>query len=355
VLLVTLAASCGPTYITVRPTESLAVEARRVHVDVTRLWLTDGVRDSGLDDDVDLVVELRVRNDDARERKVSPGSFSVWMILDDRRPADTRSLLAGGGGEGAFPGGEPDQGSMLLPVTIPAGQSRDMWTIFHGYRFEGSDRRRRVSLMIPLDDGTLGLDLADPARGALSWEAPPTRVGLGVGLHNGSLLGGGLHATVPGTDVALVFRRGPVLWDVGLISFALIQTQGPLASGTSSFSGAGLQAHLTVPLLSWGPEVNPRQLGVYGGGATSFLAELETSAETTSNAMNMIKPHVYGFTTLEAGLELDLGALRFAATPFPITPSRRALPRWTLRIGYVEGWAGGASGGGLVESLRFSF
>jgi hypothetical protein len=349
-----LTAGCAPSYLVVRPSEPLATEGHHVHVDVTRVWLTEDLRD-GLDDDAALVVELRVRNDDTRPRQISPGSLSCWMILDTRRPGDTRSLLAGGGGEGAFPGQPPAEGSMLLPVTIPPGQSRDVWAIFHGYRFDGSERPRRVTLKVPLDDGALELDLADPERGALRWDTPPVRAGLAVGVRNFSLLGGGLRATVPGTELSFVWRRGPLLWDVGLFSSVLIQTQGPLQSGTSSFSNFGLQAHLTVPFLSWGLEANPRQLSAYVGGATSGLAELETTAELKANMMNMIGLHTYGFYTAEAGLELDIGAMRFAPTPFPLRPDRRSLPRWIFRVGYIQGWAGGATGGGLVESVRFTF
>jgi hypothetical protein len=353
--LVVLAAGCGPVYVAARPSEPLVTDGNGVHVDVTRLWLTDAVRDVGLDDNVDLVVELRVRNDGARERKVSPGSFSVWMILDERLPGDTLSLLPGGGGAGAFPGGEPDEGSLLLPVTIPAGQSRDMWAIFHGYRFDGSDRPRRITLKVPLDDGALALDLADPARGALRWEAPPRRVAVAVGIHNATLLGGGLRGTMPGADVAVVGRRGPILFNLGLISSTLIETQGPLQSGTTSFMGIGLQAHLAAPLLSFGAPADPWQIGVYAGGTAQGLIEIETAAETSANMMKMIQPRSYGLTTLEAGTELDFGAMRFAASPFPLVPDHRPLPRWSIRFGYVQGWSAGASGGGFVENLRFVF
>jgi hypothetical protein len=349
-----LAAGCGPSYLAVRPSEPLATEGHGLHVDVTRLWVTEDVRDYGLSEDVDLIVELRVHNGDARPRQISPGSLSCWMVLDPQRPDLTRSLLAGGGGEGAFPGQPPGEGSMLLPVTIAPGQSRDVWAIFHGYRFDGSDRPRRVTLKIPLDDGALALDLADPARGTLHWEAPPVTSGVVIGVRNVSLLGGGLRATAPGMEVAYLWRRGPVLWDLGLGSSVLIQTQGPLQSGTSSFSSIGLQAHLTVPFFSWGPEANPRQLGVYVGGAAGALAELETTAETKANAMTMTVPRSYGFETVEAGLEIDWGAMRFAPTPFPLRLDRRSLPRWTWRVGYVQEWAGGATGGGLVINVRFT-
>lgn len=119
--LVVLAAGCGPSYLAVRPSEPLAADTHRVHVDVTRLWLTEDVRDYGVDDGAALVVELHVRNDDTRPRQISPGSLSCWMVLDPQRPSETRSLLAGGGGEGAFKGEPPGEGSLLLPVVIPSG------------------------------------------------------------------------------------------------------------------------------------------------------------------------------------------------------------------------------------------
>jgi hypothetical protein len=355
VLGLALAVGCGPSYIQVKPTEPLWADARRVHVDVTRLWLTDEARDRGLAEEIDLVVELRVRNDDARERKVSPGSLSCWMVLDARRPGDTLSLLAGGGGEGAFPGAPPAEGSMLLPVSIPPSQSRDLWAIFHGYRFEGSDRPRRVTLTVPLDDGALTVELADPAHGALRWEAPAAREGAVIGIRNLSLFGGGLHATVPAWELSFAWRRGPVMWDVGIASSVLVQTHGPLQSVTSSFGGTGLVAHLTVPVVSWGSPENPRQLSVFAGGSASGLIELVTPEAASSNDMKMIGPHAYGFATVEGGLEVDLGALGLAPTPFPLTAARRALPRWFWRAGYVQGWAGGATGGGLLTNLRFSF
>jgi len=108
VLATALASACAQTYIEVKPSEPLAADAGRVHADVTRVFLSDEVRARGLAEDVDLVVELRVRNDSTRERKVSPGSFSCWLELDARRPDETRALLAGGGGEGTFPVEPPD-------------------------------------------------------------------------------------------------------------------------------------------------------------------------------------------------------------------------------------------------------
>jgi hypothetical protein len=371
------AAACGPTYVEVKPSEPLAGNAGRVHADVVRLFLTDEVRSRGLADDIDLVVELRVRNGDARERKVSPGSFSCLMELDTRRPAEMRSLLPGGGGAGPFPGEPPGEGSLLSAVTIAPGQSQVVWAIFHGYRFDGSDRPRRITLRVPLDDGALTLDLADPARGALRWEAPAFRNAIAVGLRDVSVMAGGLHATVPGSEVTFTRRRGPVMWDVGLVSALVVETKGPLQSVassstqsvpssftrsvTSSFTAVGLTAHLTVPFASWGAPEDPRQLSAFAGGSSSFLVEMFTQSVTdmngtaNANGMNVITPHTYGLFTAEGGLEFSFGAMRFAATPFPLTPDKLPLPSWSFRVGYVQSWSGGATGGGLLTSFRFFF
>lgn len=214
-----------------------------------------------------------------------------------------------------------------------------------------------MTLKVPLDDGELTVDLADPARGAQRWDTPPVRAAIGVGVRDLSFLGGGLRGSVPGTDISFVWRRGPLLWDVGLVSSLLVQTQGPLQSGTSTLTGTGLAGHLTVPFLSWGTDSNPRQLSAYVGGSTSLLLEIETVAQANANAKAMppITPHAYGFYTAEAGLELDIGSMRFTPSPFPLRPDRRSLPRWIARVGYVQGWAGGATGGGLVTNVRFTF
>jgi hypothetical protein len=348
-------AACSPSYMEVRPTEPLAAQRGRVRAEVTRLWLTEDARDRGLAEDVDLVVEVRVHNDDARERKISPGSFSCWLELDARHPGETRSLLPGGGAAGAFEGAPPDEGSLLAGVTIPAGQSQLVWAIFHGYRFDDSDRPRRVTLRVPLDDGVLALDLADPARGALRWDAPATRDGISVGIHDVSALAGALHGTLPGVEISYLRRRGPVMWDVGLISAVAVQTKGPLQSVTSSFTAPGLTAHVALPVLSWGAAQEPRQLSVFVGASASALIEMLTPEAQQEISMMKAKVHTYGLLTAEGGLELDLGAFRFAATPFPLTPDRRPLPRWSLRVGYAQSWVDGVTSAGLLESLRFTF
>jgi hypothetical protein len=355
IALVALTAACGPSYVEVRPTETLAAAERGMAVEVTHLWLTDDVRKRGLADDVDLVVELRVRNDGPKARRMSPGSFSCWMALDARRPSETRALLGGGGGAGPFPGELPDEGSLLAPVSVGPGETSTLWAFFHGYRFEGSDRPRRITLDVPFDDGSVRVVLADPALGDLRWVAQPERTAVTLGLRNVSLVGGRLRATAPSTEIVFSSRRGPVLFDVGLVSTVLVETEGPLRSSTSAFTGSGLTAHLTVPFASWGAPEERRELGVYAGGSASFLVEILTPAAARANQMNMLGPHAYGFFTAEAGLELDLGALRFAASPFPLEPARRMLPSWSLRVGYAQAWADGVTGSGFTTAFRFNF
>lgn len=354
-VLVTAAAGCGSSFVRVRPSEGItaAAPASGVRAEVTSLFLTEDVRTEGLDDDSALVVELRVTNDGSVVRKLSPGSFSCLMAVDARRPAETRALLPGGGGEGAFPGAMPDEGSLLLPVSIPPGQSRVVWALFRGYRFEGSEVPRRVTLRAPVEGGApLELVLADPARGALRWQTPPLGSTWSIGVKNVSLLAPGMGGPAPSTEIVRVARQGPFLWDIGLVSTLFAETQGHrLKSETNMLTGSGLTMHLTLPLLSWGSAQSPRQLGVYGGGTTSLLVEIPRPRA----AGDMTPLNVYGFVQAEAGLELDAGALHLARTPFPLVESGRPLPRWTFRLGYIQTWAGGATSAGYGTTIRFSW
>lgn len=60
--------------------------------------------------------------------------------------------------------------------------------------------------------------------------------------------------------------------------------------------------------------------------------------------------HVYGAFTGELGV----GALRFAGSPFPLSPvARDPLPRWIFRAGYTHAVIGGTQADGYVSSLRF--
>jgi hypothetical protein len=350
--LAALALACSPTYVVVQPNEPLSATLGPLRADVTRLWLTHDVRTVGLDQDTDLVVELKVTNDGPAAHQISPGSFSCLMELDPRHPEETRALDAGGGGAGRFRGSEPDEGSLTAPLSIAPGETLEVWAIFHGYRFADSDRPRRVTLRAPFDAGVLTLDLADPARGALRWQTPVATSAYVTGVKTLSLFGPALRATGASVELGRIGRRGPFIWDVGYVSTVLFQAKGNLASSpssTSTFMGTGLTAHLAMPLLTWGTLQQPRQLGVYGGGSASLLIEAQTSADTDK----MVTPHVYGLFTAEGGLEFDIGALPFTPTPFPLTPAGRAPPRWSFRVGYAQGFADGISSDGYSTTLRF--
>jgi hypothetical protein len=343
---------CASTYLEARPSEPLVATAGEVRAEVVRVFLADDVRWRGLDADSDLVVELAVRNAGSAPRRISAGSFSCLMEIDARRPGETRALLAGGGGPGAFAGEPPGEGSLLAPLPVPPGETRSVWALFHGYRFDDSDLPRRITLYVPVEGAApLALTLADPARGRLRWQTTPIKSALSVGFHSGSTFASGLRTTAISTDIGRVTRSGPLLWDVALVSTILVETQGPLVSSSGAFSGSGLAAHVTVPLLSWGNTVEPSELGIYAGGTAQLLAEIPKPRD----AGDMTPPNVYGLLQAEAGVELDLGALRFAPTPFPLSPVGRGLPRWSLRVGYQQMWVDEMTSGGTVTSVRFVF
>ncbi len=107
-----------------------------------------------------------------------------------------------------------------------------------------------------------------------------------------------------------------------------------------------------MPVFTWGSPQDPRQLGVYGGPTAMLLAEI---AKPPPEGEKMKPPHVYGAYIAEAGLELAVGALRFAATPFPLTPGRAPLPRWAIRLGYVHWWVDKGGTDGYTSSLRLTW
>jgi hypothetical protein len=242
---------------------------------------------------------------------------------------------------------------LLAPVTIPPGQSRVVWAIFQGYRFDGSEVPRRVVLTVPVEGfAPFEVVLADPARGGLRWDAPSLTSAWAYGLKDVTLFAAGMGGVAPSVEVVRVTRSGPILWDLGILSTVFAETRGHrLTSETNVFSGIGLTAHLTLPVLSWGTALEPRQLGVYTGGAASALVEIPRP----HTAEEMFKPHSYGWLQVEGGLELDVGALRLGRTPLPLSLVGRGLPRWTVRVGYVQSSAGAATSAGYATTIRFTW
>lgn len=343
-----LVTGCGQSYLATRPTEPVTTAGAGVGAALERVFVTDGLRADGLDDEARLVVELRVKNEGPVARRISPGSFTCAMELDARRPEQTRALLAAGGGEGPFPGSLPDEGSVLAGVALQPGESKTMWAVFEGYRFEGSGVARKVTVTIPVEGrAPLELVIADPARGGLRWESRPPRGAFVIGIRSGSLYGG-LGGMTTSNELTWMWKAGPLRLDAGILSTVLVATRGPLVSETSTFTGTGLTAHLSAPLLSWGPEQTLRQVGLYAGGAASFLIEVPKRTPDEKDPL-----HTVGLYHAEAGVEIAGGILHLAATPFPLSEVGRQLPRWAIRAGYVQSWAGGVTSGGYATTLRF--
>lgn len=198
----------------------------------------------------------------------------------------------------------------------------------------------------------LELVLADPARGDLRWEVPPTRGAWYLGVQSTSLYGSYVQADALSTRVARLTRVGRFLWDVGVISSVVVQVKGSLRSSSSSFMGTGLDTNLTLPLFSWSDPQQPIRLGPYLGGQIQTLI----ATEPTPSKANPQTPPVYGQGGPEVGLELDVGALRNAATPFPLSAvGRNPLPRWLVRVGYTHSWIGHGTADGYVTGVRLTW
>lgn len=331
-----------------RPSEPIGAATRSLRVDVHRVFLTDETIENGVADGMGLVVELEIANRGPHPYSLKPTALWCLMQVDARKPEESRLLPPSVNGDGAFPGALPE-GADLNQIDVAPGQTRAFWVLFRGYRFAGSEIPRRITLTLPDAEGrALELVLADPARGDLQWEVPATRSAWYLGVRSGSLYGGYAEATSISTQITRMARAGRFLWDVGYVSSVLVQVKGALRSSSSSFTGIGLDAHLTLPLFSWADPMQPIRLGPYLGGQMQALIAIQPSP----NKANPQAPPVYGDGVLEAGLEFDVGALRSAATPFPLSPAgRNPLPRWLFRVGYAHDWIGHGTADGYVTSV----
>jgi len=345
-------AGCGATYRAMRPSEPVEAAAGNLRVAVQRLFLTDETIENGVADGAALVVELTVINASPAPYKLNPTTLWCLMQVDARKPDETRLLPPSVNGDGAFPG-SPPEGSDLTQIDVAPGQRRSFWVLFRGYQFAGSEIPRRITLSLPDGEGrALELVLADPARGDLRWEVPPTRGAWYLGVQTGSLYGGDRQTNSISSRVSHLASVGRFLWDAGLVSTVLVQVQGALRSTSSSFMGVGLDAHLTLPLYAWGDPLQPIRLGPYFGGDIQTLVAIQPTPQQT----NAQPPPIYGQGGPEAGLELDVGALRNAATPFPLSASgSNPLPRWLVRVGYTHSWIGHGTADGYATSVRLTW
>jgi hypothetical protein len=353
------AAACGSaTYRPLRPNEPITSAAGGLRVDVGRIFLTDDTIENGVADGAALVVELTVANGGAHPYSLKPSALWCLMQIDARKPDQTRLLPTSMNGEGRFPGEPPERGEGdgdLTQIDVASGQTRSFWVLFRGYRFAGSDLPRRIILTMPDDEGrALELVLADPARGLLGWEVPPTSSIWVLGIQSGSLYGSYVQGTSISTRLARLARAGRFLWDAGFVSTVLVQVQGALRSSSSSFTGTGLEAHLSLPLFSWGEPTSPIRLGPYAGGQIQTLLAIQPTPKQSNPPPS--PPPAYGQGGPEVGLELDVGALRNAATPFPLAPAgRNPLPRWSIRVGYTYTWIGHGTAEGYFSSVRLAW
>lgn len=346
------AAACGTTYRPVRLSEPALAAAGGLRVEVERVFLNDEVLDDGVGDNTALIVELAVSNASPRPYSVKASTLWCLLAVDVTQPGETRLLPPSVDGAGPFPGELPDP-LLLEPIEVPAGQTRSFWILFRGYQFPGSEIPRRVTMNLPGIDGqTLSVELADPARGFLRWKVAPKRSAFMVGFQSDSFGGSYLQGSSTSVRISRIASAGPLLWDLGFSETVLVQTQGRLQAPLSSFSSVGLEAHLTLPIWKWGAPLDPRRIGLYVGAETQFLAALMPPPPPDVTP----KPITYGAFDPEVGLELDVGALRTAATPFPLAnEGRNPIPRWLIRYGYTHAWIGHGTTDGFVSSLRLAW
>ena len=325
-------------------------------VEAGNIYVTDDLINVGMDEDTALAVELGITNAGPQPYALNAAAISCWMELSPEQPGETRSLTPAAGGEGPFTPGLGSEDYTIGSITVPPGQTRKAWIMFRGYRYDGSDVTRKITISLPDARGRrVQVVIADPARGQLRWEVKPPSHAFAYGMQNATLYAQGFSAMATAAQLSIVSRAGPFLYDVGITSRVLLETKGLLPSETSGFSGLGVNAHLTYPFFTWGSWQNPRLLGVYGGGEAHYLAAIPRQVTKDTKAI------AFGALSLEAGLELDFGAQAPATSPFPISFTGRGLPRWGIRVGYTHWFVFGNSNGpdlnsgGLVSAVRFRF
>src|SRR5262245_37542698 len=276
--LATAGLGCAPSWSPARLTQPVSMSPMAdatLSVEAGNIYVTDDVINAGMDEDTALAVELGITNVGAQPYALNAAAISCWMELSPEQPGETRSLTPAAGGDGPFPAGLGSQDYTIGSITVPAGQTRKAWIMFRGYRYDGSDVPRRITISLPDARGRrVQVVIADPARGQLRWEVKPPSVAFAYGAQNANLYAQGFTAMATAAQLSVVSRAGPFLYDVGITSRVLLETKGLLPSETSGFSGLGVNAHLTHPFFTWGSWQNPRQLGLYGGGEAHYLGEI---------------------------------------------------------------------------------
>ncbi len=344
------AAGCGAAgFREARLTQAAEAGSRTFAVEVSHVYLNGETVTDGVGDGTALVVELEITNRGAVPYPLNPAQ--IWCLLqaDTRHPDQTRMFPASVSGDGPFHG-EVGEAAELPPVEVAPGQTRTAWVLFRGYSFADSDIPRRVTLTMPDPEGrSLELVLADPAQGFLRWTVRPTHSAITVGFADRALYGSYAQLQSVSTRLSRLARTERFLWDVGITSTTFVQIKGALRSTSSSFGGVGFDAHLTVPVFGWGDPAYPVRLGLYGGGE----AQLLIATQATQTDARPVPPPIYGEVGPEIGLELDVGALRLARTPFPLLSERHnPVPRWLWRLGYTYTWIGHGTAQGYTSGFR---
>ena len=344
---------CGAAgYREARLTQAAELVTRGFSVEVSRVYLNDETVTDGVADGTALVVELEITNRGTTPYQLSPGQIWCLLQIDTRHPDETLMFPPSVSGDGPFRGEVPEA-MELPPIDVAPGQTRTAWVLFRGYRFADSDIPRRVTLTLPDPHGrTAELVLADPAEGYLRWAVRATHSMFTFGVQSRALYGGYAQLQMVSTRLSRMAQAGRFLWDIGLVSTTVVQVKGPLRSKSSSFGGTGLDLHLTMPLWQWGEPTYPIRLGPYVGTEVELLIATEPTQTDTKAQF----PPVYGELSPELGLELDVGALRLAKTPFPLLANRNnPLPRWLFRIGYTHSWVGHGTADGYLSAFRIAW
>jgi len=343
---------CGAAgYREARLTQPAELAARGFSVEVNRVFLNEETVLDGVADGTALVVELEITNRGPAAYQLNPGQIWCLLQIDTRHPDQTRMFPPSVSGAGPFRGEVPEVNELPV-IDVPAGQMRTAWVLFRGYRFADSDIPRRITLSLPDAQGrTAELVLADPSEGYLQWAVPPTHSTFTFGVQSRALYGGYAQLQMVSTRLSRQAQLGRYLWDVGLVSTTVVQVKGVLRSSSSSFGGTGFDLHLTLPLWQWGEPAYPIRLGPYVGGEIELLIATEPTQTTKAQP-----PPIYGELSPEIGLELDVGALRLAKTPFPLLADKNnPLPRWLFRVGYTHSWVGHGTADGYLSGFRIAW
>lgn len=346
-----MAAGCTSPFRAARLTQPVSMSPMSdaiLSVEAGGIYVTDDLINTGMNEDTVLAVELGITNAGREPYALNAAATTCWMELSPDQPGETLSLTPSAGGEGSFPTDLASQDYTLGSITIPPGQTRKAWLMFRGYRYAGSDVPRKISVSLPDQRGRrVQVVIADPARGQLRWEVKQNTGTLIYGVHNTALFGPELDGMGMAAMLGGIKRYGRLLSSFGVTSRIFIEQEGSLTSPTSSFAGTGVFGSVTMPLAGWGAWQDPRQFGVYAGGELQVLTPIQTRA----SAKNMQGAEFHGAAAAEGGLEFDIGAVRPAATPFPLSYATLSAPRWALRVGYVHWWTGGGDSNGYVTSL----